>query len=227
MYSQCFRGLISTHVAARWFDIVSALRSLKSKGKTPWPSEIWTFQGKLRRKDSWDCEQIRFSCHVKSREQAGNKQLEQRRKYSERVLIVVSLIQALFTPTDSLSGEAFLIYTDLSENILHAFIQRSCCWSGFKPLVLLPYSALKGAQGGTSSSTARQDGQAAGDVSPRRDTLGRAAGVDLYPCTPPEAGPSFSWKVMTFHAGIFSFGVFWATTSTWFLLWSAGCPSHD
>lgn len=45
-------------------------------------------------------------------------------KNSERVPIAVSLIPALFPLTEPLSGQALLIYTDLSENILHAFIQH-------------------------------------------------------------------------------------------------------
>lgn len=75
-------------------------------------------------------------------------------KNSERVLIVISLIPALFTWTDSaafLSVEVSLIYTDVSEKVFHAFIQHSCCWGGFNPLALLPCSIFMGEQGAPRS----------------------------------------------------------------------------
>lgn len=132
-------------------------------------------------------------------------------KNHQRILMVVSLIPALCTPTDSVSGQVLLIYTDLSENILHAFIQHSCHWSGVTPLVLLPCAALRDAQGGTSSSSGSQDGQAAGGASPCWDTPGKAAKLDLYSCTPPETGlfflksnalpwkQLFLWGVLSYH----------------------------
>lgn len=145
-------------------------------------------------------------------------------KNSERVLIVVSLIPALFTLTDSLSGQALLVYTDPSENILHAFSQHNCCW-----VVLTPWSLclVQPFQVHREERAAAQPGRMGRQLVVLLQAGTHWEELQGLICTPPEAGPSFFWKVMTFHIGSFSFGVFWATTSTWFVLRSASCPSHD
>lgn len=112
------------HGVSHWFDIVSALRSLKSEGKTLWPCEIQAFQG---RHCKGDCESVNRcilfniskqgagrETEVNNRSRGGREQKSPNCCQLDSSLICRYGILCIFV--------SFLAWSNLSENTFPAFI---------------------------------------------------------------------------------------------------------